>query len=162
MTNGQFESPVVMNHGETYNEKEVLQDRYPYVICPECLSQNTEVVRKHRGPCEDFHTGDHSTKRNGIWVYDVVRANYQCKDCKCEYYQWLATDRHFLFSDIEIDEDVRNTLLCLFFIILFVAVWVFSWGSINDDSPWWIVALAITGPLGTVVTVLIGAEVISG
>lgn len=152
MTNGQFESPVVMNHGETYNEKAVLQERYPYTICPECLSQNTEVVRKHRGPCKDFNTGDHATRRKGIWVYDVVRANYQCKDCKCEYYQWLATDRHFLFSDIEIDEDARNCLLWFLFLILFVVIWLFSWCALTDDSPWWLDCLAVIGPVGVFAT----------
>lgn len=158
MTNGQFEPPVVMNHGDTYNEKEVLQERYPYVICPECLSQNTEVVRKHRGPTHDYHTGDHSTKRKGILVYDVVRANYQCKDCKCEYYQWLATDRHFLFSDIEIDEGVINLLLWLLFIILFGVMWLFSWSVANNDSPWWVDVLAIIGPIGTITTCALGME----
>ena len=158
MTNGQFESPVVMNHGDTYNEKEALQERYPYVICPECLSQNTEVVRRHRGQVYDYHTGDHGTRRKGIWVYDVVRANYQCKDCKCEYYQWLATDRHFLFSDIEIDEDVRNWLLWLLFMILFVVMWIFSWSAINDDNPWWLVCLAIIGPVGVLTVGIMGLE----
>lgn len=156
MTNGQFEPPVVMNHGNTYNEKEVLQERYPYVICPECLSQNTEVVRRHRGQAHDFHTGDHGTRRKGIWVYDVVRANYQCKDCKCEYYQWLATDRHFLFSNIEIDKDVRDGLIYLAVLIVFIVMLVFSWNVVNDDSPWWLVCLAMLGPVGTLTTVMLG------
>lgn len=156
MTNGQFESPVVMNHGNTYNEKAVLQERYPYTICPECLSQNTEVVRRHQGQAHDFHTGDHSTKRKGIWVYDVIRVNYHCKDCKCEYYQWLATDRHFLFSDIEIDEDVRSGLLWLLFMIIFVVMWIFSWNAIAaEDNPWWLVCLAVIGPVGVFATATI-------
>lgn len=149
MTNGQFESPVVMNHGDTYNEKEVLQERYPYVICPECLSQNTEVVRIHRGYGSDYHTGDHATRRRGIWVYDVVRANYQCKDCKCEYYQWLATDRHFLFSNIEIDEDARNIMIYIVILLAFVVMWVFSWCvcSDNPDPSWWILLMSIISPI---------------
>lgn len=149
MTNGQFEPPVVMNHGETYNEKEALQERYPYVICPECLSQNTEVVRRHRGPVHDYHTGDHSTKRKGIWVYDVVRANYQCKDCKCEYYQWLATDRHFLFSDIEIDDTVRDVVAYIAILLAFIVMWVFSWCvcSDNPDPAWWILLMGIISPI---------------
>lgn len=158
MTNGQFESPVVMNHGETYNEKEALQERYPYVICPECLSQNTEVVRRHRGQAHDFHTGDHGTRRKGIWVYDVVRANYQCKDCKCEYYQWLATDRHFLLYDIEIDEDVRNVIVYIAIWLAFIVMWIFSWCicSDNPDPPWWIILMGIISPIVSNVMVIGG------
>lgn len=75
---------------------------------------------------------------------------------KCEYYQWLATDRHFLFSDIEIDEDVRNVMIFIAILLAFIVMWVFSWCAVNDDPPWWLVCLAILGPVGTVTTVILG------
>jgi hypothetical protein len=147
-----------MNHGNAYNEKDMLQDRYPYLICPECLSQNTEVVRRLGGLIDDFHTGDHSVRRKGIWVYDVVRANYHCNDCKCEYYQWLATDRHFLFSNIEIDEDARNVMIYIIVLLAFIVMWVFSWCvcSNNPDPAWWVLLMGIISPIVSGVMVIGG------
>lgn len=159
MNKNPFGSPEVLKHGNTYNADERLQEQYPYLICPECLGQNTHVVKMHRGFIHDAHTGDHTIMRKGIWVYDVTRVNYKCSDCTCEFYQWVPTNRHFLFSNIEIDDDIRNVLIWSLVLIIFIAMWVFSWSVMDDyGSPWWVVTLAVIGPVGTLITGFFGIE----
>lgn len=82
------DSPTVSKHGSTFNEVEERQKQYPFNLCPECISENTEVVKQLRSDNRlGTHTGSKYQIRKGIFKHQCERVNYICKDCGCEFYQ---------------------------------------------------------------------------
>lgn len=86
--------PSVIFHGSKYVPGDELNDgRYPFTLCPECMSSETMVIDK----CyeQDDHgikytvgdkTGDTYRRWRDSIFYDKVRSiNYRCKDCGCQY-----------------------------------------------------------------------------
>lgn len=86
--------PSVMFHGSKYVPGDELNDgRYPFTLCPECMSSETMVIDK----CYEKNTygtkytvGDKTGETYRRWrdsiFYDKVRPiNYRCKDCGCQY-----------------------------------------------------------------------------
>lgn len=94
MKNNVCGEPSVMFHGSKYVPGDELNDgRYPFTLCPECMSSETMVIDK----CyeEDTYgtkytigakTGDTYHRWRDSIFYDKARAiNYRCKECGCQY-----------------------------------------------------------------------------
>lgn len=86
--------PSVIFHGSKYVPGDELNDgRYPFTLCPECMSSETIVIDK----CYEkdaygtkYTVGDKTGETYHRWrdsiFYDKVRPiNYRCKDCGCQY-----------------------------------------------------------------------------
>lgn len=94
MKNKACGEPSVMIHGSKYVPGDELNDgRYPFTLCPECMSSETMVIDKcyeKNGYGTKYTVGDKTGEtyhrwRDGIF-YDKVRTiNYRCKDCGCQY-----------------------------------------------------------------------------
>lgn len=94
MKNKMCGEPSVMFHGSKHVPGDELNDgRYPFTLCPECMSSETMVIDK----CyeKDSYgtkytigdkTGDTYHRCRDRIFYDKVRPiNYRCKDCGCQY-----------------------------------------------------------------------------
>lgn len=131
------EPPTVSKHGSTFNETEERQQQYPFQLCPECISEHTEVVKwlnSDRGVYG--YTGSECWIRKGIFEHQCERVNYICKDCGCEFYQRYRTGEK---QSIEVDENIAwliigsiVTALSIFMLITSLSV---------DNPPIWMAAV---------------------
>ena len=131
------DAPIVSKHGHTFNETGERQQKYPFQLCPECMSEHTEVVNTLRSDGSRFHTGFHRRFKHGIFMYNCERVNYICKDCECEFYQWYRTGEN---KSVEVNENIAwavigpiMTALSLFMIFTSVTL---------DDPPVWAIAVS--------------------
>lgn len=125
--------PTVSKHGSTFNEAEERQQKYPFQLCPECMSEHTEVVTQLKSDCDRFTTGFHKQFRKGVFEYKCQRVNYICKTCGCEFYQWYRTGEK---QSINVDDDIADaiigsivTALSLFTLVTSLSI---------DDPPLWV------------------------
>ena len=124
--------PTVSKHGYTFSEAEERQQQYPFQLCPECMSEHTEVVEMLRSDGNRFHTGFHKRFKHRIFMYECERVNYICKDCDCEFYQWYRTGEK---ESMDVDDNIAwvtigsiVTALSLFMLITSLSI---------DDPPVW-------------------------
>ena len=86
--------PSVMIHGSKYTPGDELNDgRYPFTLCPECMSSETMVIDKcyekdsygTKYTVSDKTGETYNRRRNNIFYDKVQSINYRCKDCGCQY-----------------------------------------------------------------------------
>lgn len=129
--------PTVCKHGSTFNEVEDSQQQYPFQLCPECISEHTEVVKKLYSDYRlGTHTGSKYRIRKGIFNHQYERVNYICKDCGCEFYQLYRTD---VKESLDVDDSVAGVIigfigfvLSLFILITFLSI---------DNPPVWVIIM---------------------
>lgn len=72
----------VTKHGNTYSEKDDINEKYPFQICPECMSANTEVINEI---CGRYVTGRHEYESKIIFDIKLMHVNHKCNDCGCTF-----------------------------------------------------------------------------
>lgn len=116
----EFGMTEVTKHGDDYNEESSLAEQYPFSICPECLSQDTNIVDDRYNYSKSHRTGDHRYHRRGIFYDKLVHVNYICNQCHSEWTKtYLVKDekRVTIFSN-EIDSLIAvMIILGLLFIL---------------------------------------------
>ena len=134
------DAPIVTKHGSTFSEAEERQQQYPFQLCPECMSEHTEVINTLRSDADKFSTGFHRRFKHRIFMYECERVNYICKDCDCEFYQWYRTGEK---ESMDVDDNIAwviigpiVTALSLFMLITSL--------SIDDPPAWAIVVLCLS------------------
>lgn len=85
MTFEEFGATEVTKHGDNYNEASSLAEQYPFSLCPECLSQDTNIVDDHFDFSKSYRTGDYRYHRRGIFYDKLVHVNYICNQCHSEW-----------------------------------------------------------------------------
>lgn len=133
--------PTVSKHGSTFNEAEERQKQYPFQLCPECLSEHTEVVKRLNSDRSIYSYTEYKRWiRNGIFEYQCERVNYICKDCKCEFYQWYRTGEK---QSVEVDGNVALSIIGAILTALSIFMFITSM-SINDPTGWTLVVLCLS------------------
>lgn len=68
----------VTKHGNTYSEKDDINEKYHFQICPECMSLNTEIIIGNLGRYA-------TTKYESQFLFDakITKVNHKCNDCGC-------------------------------------------------------------------------------
>ena len=131
------DAPTVSKHGSTFNEAEERQKQYPFQLCPECISENTEVVKQLRSDYRlGTHTGSKYRIRKGIFNHQYDRVNYICKDCGCEFYQLYRTG---VKESLDVDDGVAGVIIGLigFVLSLFILITFLS----IDNPPVWMIVM---------------------
>ena len=136
-------APTVSKHGLTFNEAEERQHQYPFQLCPECMSEHTEVVKRLKSDDNRFPTGSHRRFRHGIFMHDCERVNYICKDCNCEFYQWYRTGEK---KCVDVDVNIAWTIIGVILTALSLFMLITSL-SIDDPSGWMIVVMILSALL---------------
>lgn len=137
------DAPTVSKHGSTFNEAEERQQQYPFQLCPECLSEHTEVVElldsDYYG-C-DKHTGSKCRIGEGIFEHQCERVNYICEDCCCEFYQLYRTGEK---GSVEVNDSVAWTIIGFILTALSLFVLITSM-SVDDPSVLVMVVSCLSG-----------------
>lgn len=113
MTFEEFGATEVTKHGDDYNEESSFAEQYPFSLCPECLSQDTNIVDDHLDFSKSHHTGDYIYRIKGIFRNKFVHVNYVCNQCHSEWTKtYLVKDekRVTIFSN-EIDGSVAAMII---------------------------------------------------
>lgn len=131
-------APTISKHGSTFNESEDRQQQYPFQLCPECLSEHTEVVKL---------PGFHRKFKHGIFMYECVRVNYICKDCGCEFYQWYDTGEK---ESIEVDDSIVSAIIG--FIMTALSLFMLITSLSVDDPSVWVILILILSSVSSVVS----------
>jgi len=120
MTFEEFGATKVTKHGDNYDEASSLAEQYPFSLCPECLSQDTNIVDDRYNYSKSNRTGDHRYHRRGIFYDKLVHVNYICNQCHSEFsktYIVKGEKRDTIFSN-EIDISIAvMIILGLLFIL---------------------------------------------
>ena len=120
MTFEEFGATEVTKHGSNYDRASSLAEQYPFSLCPECLSQDTNIVDDKYNYSKSHHTGDYIYHRKGIFYNKLVHVNYICNQCNSEWSKtYLVKDekRDTIFSN-EIDSSIAvMIILGLLFIL---------------------------------------------
>lgn len=126
MKNKMCGEPSVMFHGSKHVPGDELNDgRYPFTLCPECMSSETMVIDKcyekdkYGIKCTiGDKTGDTYHRCRDRIFYDKVRPiNYRCKDCGCQYTAYERLESGVRPPVIWFVICSVLTLLSLFFVI---------------------------------------------
>lgn len=130
------DAPTVSKHGSAFNEAEERQQQYPFQLCPECMSENTEVVKLLKSDDNRFPTGSHRRFKHGIFMYERERVNYICKDCNCEFYQWYRTGEK---ESMDVDDNVAGAIIGL--IVTALSLFMLFASLSVDDPPVWVIVV---------------------
>lgn len=139
------DAPTVSKHGHTFSEAEERQQQYPFHLCPECMSEHTEVVKLLRSDTESVKspTGFHRPFKRGVFKYECERVNYICKDCECEFYQWYRTGEK---KSVDVDDDIAWAIIGIIMTALSLFM-LFASVTLDDPPVWAIVVSCLSGIL---------------
>jgi hypothetical protein len=82
---------IIVKHGKEYDEEAEYLDKYPIVICPECMSTATYIVGPNvtdRALFRGYVTGEYRYHKESIFIKKQVNVNYRCNSCKCAFRKW--------------------------------------------------------------------------
>ena len=132
-------APTVSRHGSTFSETEERQQQYPFQLCPECMSEHTEVVKLLRSDTAPVKspTGFHRPFKRGVFKYECERVNYICKDCECEFYQWYRTGKK---GSMDVNHDVAGAIIG--YIVTALSLFTLITSLMIDDPPVWMSAVS--------------------
>lgn len=150
------DKPMVAKHGTAYSEKDEFEQQfaeYPIPLCPECTSGNTHVIPV----CENFweSTGYKWWRKHGAGAKELIRINYSCHDCGCEYSQ-----DYFTGNNAAIRDSIAWRIACAvaFPLLAFIGITSIYIGTIcGEDYPWWSLPGGILGIVGAVITLGVAA-----
>ena len=151
-------APTVSRHGSTFSETEERQQQYPFQLCPECMSEHTEVVKLLRSDTAPVKspTGFHRPFKRGVFKYECERVNYICRDCDCEFYQWYRTGEK---RSMDVNDNIAWVIIGLIVTALSLFMLIASL-SIDDTPIWVIVVTCLSGislaTFGTATIVALG------
>lgn len=131
------DAPTVSKHGSTFNEAEESQQQYPFQLCPECMSEHTEVVEMLKSDPDIFPTGFHKRFKHRIFMYECERVNYICRDCECEFYQWYRTGEK---ESMDVDDNIAGAIIGS--IVTALSLFTLITSLMIDDPPVWMAAVS--------------------
>ena len=144
--------PTVSKHGSTFNEAEDRQKQYPFQLCPECMSEHTEVVEMLKSDPDKFSTGFRRRFKHGIFMYECERVNYIYRDCECEFYQWYRTGEK---QSVEVNNNIAWAIIG--FILTALSIFMLITSSSVDDPPIWMAAVTcVSAELATIFGFMVG------
>lgn len=111
---------VVKTHGSQYNEADEIEKSYPFQLCPECMSQDTEIVLHDENSLRQ--TGHTRWEREGIFDIKIVTVHHVCKSCGCKWVHEFEDKKER--SSIEVNDRTASIILGLlgFFLGLFFMI----------------------------------------
>ena len=128
----------IIKHGSTYSEQETLDDKYPFQLCPECQSQETEVVKYDEEAW--YQTGYTQYERKGIFGCQIVHVNHICKSCGCKWDHTYENKK--ARESVEVDPDLACLIIMLLIFALSLTACICEWIICNQfdkgESPWYI------------------------
>ena len=128
---------TITEHGDTYNEAEEAANTYPFMLCPECTSEDTEIDLS-----DDYSrwTGSCRYVRKGIFEHRLIYVRHVCNSCGCRWSHEVE-DVDYKKGGGIIDDDIAAAIICsiIFLLLLFFTVCFLS--IVNNDSPEWVKAL---------------------
>lgn len=147
----------VYQHGKTYSEQETLDDKYPFQLCPECQSYETEVI-KYEGEAW-YQTGDTRYERKGIFRCQIVHVNHICKSCGCK---WDHTyENKNARESVEVDPDLAYLIIALIVFALSLTAcicgWIIFYQFDRGESPWYIDVWAIASTMVSIISFMCSA-----
>lgn len=153
----------VYRHGETYTAEDELEKSYPFQLCPECMSQDTSIIKRDDNCC--CQTGDYNYERRGIMECKIVFVNHRCNSCGCKF-QHTFEDKSKRGS-MELDADFCMWIICILIFALSLTACICGWTAFNlldeDNTPWWLYLWVISSTLASVVSgtgTVVGVEML--
>lgn len=129
----------IIEHGNTYSEVDEAANTYPFMLCPECTSEDTEIDLN-----EDYgrRTGDCRYVSKGIFEHRLIYVRHVCNSCGCKWAHEVE-DTNYKRGGGIIDDDMAAVIICflIFLLVLFFTVCFLS--IVNNDSPEWVQALTV-------------------
>lgn len=127
----------IIEHGGTYNAVDEAANTYPFMLCPECTSEDTEIDLSW-----DYHrnTGDYRYVRKGIFQHKMIYVRHVCNSCGCKWAHEVEDDDYKKGGGI-VDDDMAAIIVCFFIFLLSLFFTVCCLMIVNDDSPIWFQAL---------------------
>lgn len=124
----------IIKHGDTYSEVDEASNTYPFMLCPECTSEDTEIDLS-----EDYGraTGSYRYVRKGIFQYRMVYVRYICNACGCKWSREVE-DADYKKGGGIIDDDIAAIIICSIIFLLSLFFTVGCWTCVNDSSPGWL------------------------
>lgn len=149
MTNGDYLRTEITVHGNTYSEIDKASNTYPFMLCPECISEDTEIdlsLEEYR------NTGNCRYVRKGIFQHRMIYVRHVCNSCGCKWAHEVE-DADYKKGGGIVDDDMAAVIIgfLIFLLVLFFTVCFLS--IVNNDSPEWVQALTV---LFLVVSVMSG------
>lgn len=130
---------TITEHGDTYSEVDEAANTYPFMLCPECTSEDTEIDLS-----EDYgrNTGHCRYVRKGIFEHRLIYVRHVCNSCGCRWAHEVE-DADYKKGGGIVDDDTAAIIICflLFLLVLFFTVCFLS--IVNNDSPGWVQALTV-------------------
>lgn len=150
--NNNADKVEVYKHGKAYSEADEIEKSYPFQLCPECMSQDTVII-KHDENCI-FQTGDYKYERKGLRDYKIIFVNHKCKTCGCKF-QHTFKDKSAKES-MTIDEDIALWIICILIFALSLTACICGWTAFTtlgeETAPWWLYLWVIMSTLASVVS----------
>lgn len=139
----------IIEHGDTYSEVDEAENTYPFMLCPECTSEDTEIDLSwddHRS------TGDCHYVRKGIFQHRMIYVRHACNSCGCKWSHEVEDDDYKKGGGI-VDDDIAAVIICFLLFLLSLFFTVCFWRIVNNDSPDWVKLLTA---LSSVVSIIFG------
>lgn len=150
-----LESTEITVHGNTYSEIDKAANTYPFMLCPECMSEDTEIDLSWDYGRE---TGDCRYVRKGIFHRRLIYVKHVCNSCGCKWAHEVE-DADYKKGGGIVDDDMAAFIICFLLFLLSLFFTVCFWMIVNDDSPGWVKLLTF---LSSIVSVGFGAVLLGG
>jgi hypothetical protein len=151
---------TIMEHGDTYSEVDEAANTYPFMLCPECTSEDTEIDLS-----EDYGMviGDCRYVRKGIFEHRLIYVRHVCNSCGCRWAHEVE-DADYKKGGGIVDDDIAAIIIWFLLFLLSLFFTVSFWMIVNNDSPVWVQALTtlasiVCGVFGVTLWFGIWAEV---
>lgn len=142
----------VYQHGKTYSEADEIEKSYPFQLCPECMSQDTSIIKKDND-CV-WQTGMHDYKRKGLVDRKIVYVNHKCNSCGCKF-QHTFEDKSKRKS-MKVDEDIAIWIICILIFALSLTACICGWTALatigEEAAPWWLSLWVVVSTLASIVS----------
>lgn len=151
----------IYEHGNTHNEvddEEKLNEKYPFMLCPECMSEKTRIVTIYRDENGEIDwdcmpTGDYHYVNKGIFTKKMIFVDHVCDDCGCKFIDEVDGEKELngnLFVGI------ITALICVFLIFSFICALIVGseFKKSGIAEPWYVMLWAVFSVIGAVVTLI--------
>jgi hypothetical protein len=142
----------IYEHGNTHNDEEKLNEKYPFMLCPECMSEKTRIVTNYSDENGEIDwdclpTGDYHYVNKGVFTKKMIFVNHICDSCGCKFIDEVDGEKELngnLFGGIII------TLICVFLIFSFICalIVVLEFKKSGITAPWYVFLWAVFSATG--------------
>lgn len=149
----------IYEHGNTHNEvddEEKLNEKYPFMLCPECMSEKTRIVTNYRDENGEIDwdcmpTGDYHYVNKCVFTKKMIFVNHICDSCGCKFIDEVDGEKELngnLFGGIIL------ALVCVFLVFSFICAFivVLEFNKCGIATPWYVFLWAVFSATGAVTT----------